>query len=375
MVDRTRNLSKPQKIVLGLTAVLTTFCMLCCGCVGLIALLPSDENAAVAQATSEIIEAETLSENVQRESVTESAPEPGNTPPPPTNNPSTPINSPEPTNTPRPTNTARPSPTLPNEPETGQTTMGSGAEVTGDLAIGDLAAVTRIIDGDTIEVEINGQTYRLRYIGMDTPERGDPFFDEATEANRQLVEGQTVTLVKDVSETDRYGRLLRYVYLADGTFVNAELVKQGFALVATFPPDVAHQSEFTALQEEARNTGAGLWGQTVATNTPQPTSPPLPTNTSQPVQTATAPPQPTNTSEAAPTAVSTPEPVPTAVPVPPTEPPPPPPSNCDPSYPTVCIPPPPPDLDCGQIPYRNFTVLEPDPHGFDRDNDGVGCES
>lgn len=53
----------------------------------------------------------------------------------------------------------------------------------------------------------------------------------------------------------------------------------------------------------------------------------------------------------------------------------PPPTNCDPAYPTVCIPPPPPDLDCGDIPHRNFTVLPPDPHGFDRDNDGMGCET
>ncbi len=94
---------------------------------------------------------------------------------------------------------------------------------------------------------------------MDTPERGDPFFDEATEANRALVEGQTVFLVKDVSETDRYGRLLRYVYLQDGTFVNAELVKQGFAVIATFPPDVRHQELFLTLQQEAREAGRGLW--------------------------------------------------------------------------------------------------------------------
>ncbi|MCL4264944.1 MAG: thermonuclease family protein [Anaerolineae bacterium] len=283
MIDRTRNLSTVQKTALGLTAVLTTFCVMCCGCVGLIALLPSDENQAVAQVTSEIIEVETVSESVQRESASESAPEPGNTPPPPTNIPSIPTHSPEPTSTPRPTNTARPSPTLTSEPETGQTILVSGAEVagdsaTGESATGDFAAVTRIIDGDTIEVDINGQTYRVRYIGMDTPERGDPYFDEATEANRQLVEGQIVTLVKDVSETDRYGRLLRYLYLSDGTFINAELVKQSYALVATFPPDVRHQELFVQLQQEARDAGSGLWGQAVATlppasQTPQPSPP------------------------------------------------------------------------------------------------------
>lgn len=124
---------------------------------------------------------------------------------------------------------------------------------------GYLAVVTNIVDGDTIDVSIDGITYRVRYIGMDTPERGDHFFDEATEANRVLVEGETVLLVKDVSETDRYGRLLRYVYLQDGTFVNAELVKQGYALIATFPPDVRHQDLFLELQEEARHAGRGLW--------------------------------------------------------------------------------------------------------------------
>jgi endonuclease YncB( thermonuclease family) len=122
------------------------------------------------------------------------------------------------------------------------------------------AAVTRIIDGDTIEVEIEGRPFRLRYIGMDTPERGRPFFSEATEANRRLVEGQMVFLEKDISETDRYGRLLRYVYLLDGTMVNAELVRQGYAQVATYPPDVKYQDVFVQLQREAREAERGLWG-------------------------------------------------------------------------------------------------------------------
>ena len=95
------------------------------------------------------------------------------------------------------------------------------------------------------------------------------------------------------------------------------------------------------------------------------TSPLLPTNTSTPLPTNTLAPLPTNTLP--------PPTLPPPTQSPPTEPPPP--SNCDPSYPTVCIPPPPPDLDCGEIPFRRFTVLPPDPHGFDRDNDGIGCES
>lgn len=73
----------------------------------------------------------------------------------------------------------------------------------------DTAKVLRVIDGDTIDVELNGERHRVRYIGMNTPERDEPCFDEATEANNDLVAGKTVQLVKDVSETDRYSRLLR----------------------------------------------------------------------------------------------------------------------------------------------------------------------
>lgn len=91
---------------------------------------------------------------------------------------------------------------------------------------GQAALVNRVINGDTIEVEIEGQRYKLQYIGMDMPETKHPqkpeecFGHEATEKNRELVEGKVVYLGRDVSEADRYGCLLRYVYLADGTFVN-----------------------------------------------------------------------------------------------------------------------------------------------------------
>ena len=125
---------------------------------------------------------------------------------------------------------------------------------------GDLAEVTYVFDGDTIEVELDGQTYRLRYIGVDTPEREEPFYDEAFDFNRDLVEGQTVTLVRDVSETDQYGRLLRYVYLDDGTFVNAAIIRQGMGRLVTFPPDVAQTEYLKGLQAEARDAGTGMWG-------------------------------------------------------------------------------------------------------------------
>jgi endonuclease YncB( thermonuclease family) len=96
---------------------------------------------------------------------------------------------------------------------------------------GKRAIVTRVIDGDTIDVNINGVVQRVRYIGIDTPEytsTKEYYGAEATAKNRSLVEGRTVTLVKDVSETDRYDRLLRYV-LVGNVFVNYELVRLGFA--------------------------------------------------------------------------------------------------------------------------------------------------
>lgn len=135
----------------------------------------------------------------------------------------------------------------------------------------EIGHVENVVDGDTIDVEVNGEVYRVRYIGMDTPEQGEPFYAEATKANQGLVGGQDVIMKRDVSETDQYGRLLRYVYLADGTFVNAELVRMGYAQVATYPPDVKHQDYFLELQAEAREAGRGLWAPVAApTDTPEP---------------------------------------------------------------------------------------------------------
>ena len=99
-----------------------------------------------------------------------------------------------------------------------------------EAPIGDTtkAKVIRVIDGDTIEVEMSSDTYRVRYIGMDTPERNQQGYQEATNANIELVSGRTVVLEKDISEVDRYGRLLRYVWV-DGHMINAILVATGFA--------------------------------------------------------------------------------------------------------------------------------------------------
>jgi micrococcal nuclease len=127
------------------------------------------------------------------------------------------------------------------------------------------AQVVRVIDGDTIEVALKGYLYTVRYIGIDTPETvhpsvgEEPFGKEASSINTELVEGRVVRLEKDISETDRYGRLLRYVYVND-IFINAELVRLGYAQVSTYPPDVKYQDLFLQLQREARDNGRGLWG-------------------------------------------------------------------------------------------------------------------
>ena len=122
----------------------------------------------------------------------------------------------------------------------------------------DTARVTRVIDGDTIVIEGN---YRVRYIGIDTPEvhpEMEAFGLEAWQANRELVKGKVVYLEKDVSEVDKYGRLLRYVYV-DDIFVNAELVRQGLAYAQPYSPDTKHQDYLEQLEQEARQAGRGIW--------------------------------------------------------------------------------------------------------------------
>jgi micrococcal nuclease len=123
------------------------------------------------------------------------------------------------------------------------------------------AKVVRVIDGDTIEVDIGGIAFEVRYIGIDCPEADDPLGPDATEANRQLVEYKTVQLVIDTSEMDDFGRLLRYVYVGD-LFVNAELVRLGYARAVSYPPDVAYDGLFVEMESQARQAGVGLWAET-----------------------------------------------------------------------------------------------------------------
>lgn len=190
------------------------------------------------------------------------------------------------------------------------------------------ALVTRAVDGDTIDVRVRGRSDRLRLIGVDTPERGRPLASEAAKFTRDWLEGRQVWLEEDVQLRDRYSRRLAYVWLEQPQnrslpevrtkMFNAIIVAEGYAQLMTIPPNVRYVDMFKVLQTEARENSRGLWQR----NRPGQVSRP----------------------------------------------------DCDPAYPDVCIPPPPPDLDCGDIVYRRFRVLPPDPHRFDRDGDGIGCE-
>jgi len=119
------------------------------------------------------------------------------------------------------------------------------------------AKVVAVIDGDTVEIE-GGE--RVRYIGIDTPETDECYGPEATEANRELVEGKEVILIRDVENRGKYGRLLRYV-IAEGRFVNAELVRLGYAEPRSYGESVMFQQVLTLFGRYAMEQKVGLWGQ------------------------------------------------------------------------------------------------------------------
>ena len=133
-----------------------------------------------------------------------------------------------------------------------------------------LVPVVKVVDGDTIDVEIDGQKKSVRMIGINTPETVDPrrpvqcFGKEASNETKSLLTGKKVILTKDVSETDKYDRLLRLVYLpldnGQLLFVNDYLVREGFAQNYTYPPDIKFDAQFRQAEDEARNAKKGLWG-------------------------------------------------------------------------------------------------------------------
>lgn len=222
------------------------------------------------------------------------------------------------------------------EPDSSSATVPSTAAppsgVGGEVPDGEDVTITRIVDGDTLVVRGDE---RVRLIGIDSPELNEDecFADQATDHLTALVRpGTPVRLVYDVERYDRYGRTLAYLYrLDDGLHVNLAMAADGFAQQLTVPPNVAHAPDVNAAVAEARDTGRGLWGAGCDPATP-----------------GTPDVGRSGSSSAS--------------------------GECDPSYPTLCIPPGIPDLDCADITDRYFPVLPPDPHRFDGNNDGVGCE-
>lgn len=135
---------------------------------------------------------------------------------------------------------------------------------------GEKALVTKVVDGDTLEVQISGNDFKVRLVGIDTPETVDPrrsvgcFGKQASGEVKNLLSGKEVILQKDITNTDKYKRLLRYVYLplenGNLLFVNDYLVREGFAKVYTYPPDVKFNKQFLEAQQFARENKKGLWG-------------------------------------------------------------------------------------------------------------------
>ncbi|CAM3168492.1 thermonuclease family protein [Saccharomonospora xinjiangensis] len=214
------------------------------------------------------------------------------------------------------------------------------------------AEVRQIVDGDTLQLAARSTGQALdttaqvdvRLLEIDTPETGNPseaaqcYSGEATARLEQLAPpGTTVWIQRDRELQDRYGRYLLYLWNKDGVFVNLDLVAGGFADAVLYPPNDLYWGRISTARDEARAVNAGLWGTCpffgAPSHTPEPQPPPEP-----------APP---------------PVPQPAPAPVPEDD---------------HLVPPPPPDLDCGDIPQKNFPVQPGDPHRLDADGDGIGCE-
>jgi micrococcal nuclease len=219
------------------------------------------------------------------------------------------------------------------------------------------ARVTHVVDGDTIDVVRLGgaplPATRVRFIGVNTPEstsRVEPYGKQAAAYTTQALDGRVVWLTRDVSQTDRYGRSLRYVWLAPppahprtadlrATLFNAVLVLRGYAQVATYPPDVAYAEQLRAFEREARAAGRGLWG----IGAPA---------AAAPEQDSAGSTSGGSGSGGAGGGGA----------------------GCDPHYSGGCVPPYPPDLDCSQLDVSGLRVKGEDPHGLDADGDGIACE-
>ena len=131
----------------------------------------------------------------------------------------------------------------------------------GDKA-GSAARVVRVNDGDTVTVLIAGHRQKIRLIGIDAPEIGqDPWGERAKRhLDDILSSSRSLSLEYDVEKKDKFGRLLAYVRTYDARIVNAEMLRDGYAVLFTFPPNVKHVGEFTSAQRQARELKRGIWG-------------------------------------------------------------------------------------------------------------------
>lgn len=230
------------------------------------------------------------------------------------------------------------------------------------------AVVSKIVDGDTIHVRLDtsGQDHSVREISVNAPERDECYGSNATKAVRRLVPvGTPVWLQRIDRDTDKNDRLLRHIWYAadDGTYrmLEHETTMRGFTFAKDYG-DGSPYMPYIADAMRAANIGEfGVWAK--CDDLPAPADLADVTALSEGRATVlplTGPlllaqqPEPAPAATQAPIGIG---------------------GNCDPSYPTVCIPPAPPDLDCPDIPYRQFQVVPPDPHRFDGNHDGVGCES
>jgi micrococcal nuclease len=222
------------------------------------------------------------------------------------------------------------------------------------------AELISVSDGDTIRVDVGGQGETVRLILIDTPETRDPnnppecYGAEATAFLKELLPpGSKLYLETDVSERDRFGRLLRYVWLDHGEEVfqvNEAMVRSGYAAQSTFPPDVKYEERMQEAARFAREHGYGLWSACQTDDEGDTNELDVEPGAPTPNLTAPEPEVIVDPSEA---------------------------FGCDRSYPDLCVPPPPPDLDCGYVydqGFRHITVPPPDPHNLDGNHDGVACE-
>ncbi len=135
----------------------------------------------------------------------------------------------------------------------------SGSHNYSDSTESNLFVVERVIDGDTVVIK-GGE--KIRFIGMDTPERGKFYYKEATNYLKALIGDKKIRLEKDTSDRDRYGRLLRHVYVGN-VWINAKMIEDGYARLLTVPPDIKHVDKFKELEKIARKNKIGLWSDNI----------------------------------------------------------------------------------------------------------------